>query len=211
MSPTERKRKPGRPQHPIGRDALLALARQAYAAHGYAGVSMADVAGSAGLRKASLFYHFASKDTLYREVLAGAVADIGGPLGRARQAEGAFLHRLDHLADRASDTFAAHPDATRLLLREIMDGGRGLGEEGRESVAHALGELAAFLQEGMLAGAIPAQDPHQLALSLTSLHLGFFALPTLVADLLEVEPEEPRTIAARKEAARRQTRRICGV
>ena len=68
-------------------------------------------------------------------------------------------------------------------------------------------KLAAFLQEGMLEGAIPSQDPHQLALSLASLHLGFFALPILVADLLEVEPEEPRTVTARKEAARAQTRK----
>jgi AcrR family transcriptional regulator len=205
MSPVDRKRKPGRPRHPIGRDVLLVLARQAFAARGFAGVSMADVADSAGLRKASLFHNFASKDALYHEVIMAALADLGPPLARAREAEGDFLARLDHLADRATDTLAAHPDAARLLLRELMDGAAG-----HTATAQALDELAAFLQEGMLEGAIPTQDPHQLALSLASLHLGFFAVPALVEDLLEVGPEEPHAIAARKLAARAHTQRICG-
>lgn len=211
MSPVDRKRKPGRPRHPIGRGALLVLARQAFSAHGYRGVSMADVAEAAGLRKASLFHHFASKDALYGEVLAGAMADLGGPLARALETGGDCLARLDHLSDRATDTLAAHPDAARLLWRELMDSGEGLGEAGRAAIAQALDGLAAFLQEGMLEGTIPTQDPHQLALSLASLHFGFFAMPTAVGDLLEVEPGEPRAIAARKAAVRAHTRRICAV
>ncbi|MDO5631704.1 MAG: helix-turn-helix domain-containing protein [Paracoccus sp. (in: a-proteobacteria)] len=52
------------------RETLIALARDIFRDHGYAGFSMGDLAAQAGLRKASLYSRFSGKDEL-------AVAALG--------------------------------------------------------------------------------------------------------------------------------------
>jgi AcrR family transcriptional regulator len=47
------------------RDEILRLATQAFVTHGYAGTSMADLARAVGVQKASLYYHFPSKQALF--------------------------------------------------------------------------------------------------------------------------------------------------
>ncbi|MFN3847315.1 MAG: TetR/AcrR family transcriptional regulator [Paracoccaceae bacterium] len=47
------------------RDEILRLATEAFVTHGYAGTSMADLARAVGVQKASLYYHFPSKQALF--------------------------------------------------------------------------------------------------------------------------------------------------
>jgi len=62
------RRRPGRPSNPVSRDQLIRLARQIFAQHGYAGASMSRIAEGAGIRKSSLFHHFATKEALYEKL-----------------------------------------------------------------------------------------------------------------------------------------------
>lgn len=58
-----------------------ALAR--FAAHGYEGTSLADIAGDVGIKKPSIYAHFKNKDELYLRLVSAALAH---ELGYARQA-----------------------------------------------------------------------------------------------------------------------------
>src|SRR5437660_8174348 len=95
------------------RDEILDHATRLFAERGYEGTSMADLAERVGMRKASLFYHFASKDLLYAAVLDRLVTSVAGAISTAVTAEGDFVERLDTLSDAMTTTLGEQPFAAR--------------------------------------------------------------------------------------------------
>lgn len=92
-----------RPGSPDTRAAILAAARQAFAAKGYAGTSVRGVAGDAGVDSALVHHYFKTKDALFlaalelpvdpRELLIPALA--GGVDGAAERMLRVFLSVWD--------------------------------------------------------------------------------------------------------------------
>jgi AcrR family transcriptional regulator len=55
---------------------ILSHAEHVFALRGYEGASMRDIAAACGISKALLFYHFDSKDEIYRQVAARTVDEL---------------------------------------------------------------------------------------------------------------------------------------
>jgi TetR/AcrR family transcriptional regulator, mexJK operon transcriptional repressor len=67
----QRTRRPrGRPKDPQRREAILEAAKRLFAEHGYAGVSMEQLAREAGVSKLTLYSHFGGKEELFQEAVA---------------------------------------------------------------------------------------------------------------------------------------------
>jgi TetR/AcrR family transcriptional regulator len=207
--PPSAKRKPGRPAQPIDRSTLIAVAGRSFAAHGYAATSLSDIASAVGLRKASLYHHFPTKEALYFAVLDAAVSDLRQLVLGARFEAGDFGPWLDQLGALVTDYFAGPPDAARLLTREMVKGGRYLQAPGRREVEATLVATRAFLEAGMEAGAFRQQDPKQLALSIIGLHMYYFAATELSRSRLGQDVLAPKLVSARKAAVRSQVRALC--
>lgn len=83
---------------PERRRQLLDVALETFAANGFHGTSMNDVAEAAGVTKPVLYQHFASKDALYNELVdeMGArleeaiMADVAQAAGPRQQVEAGF-------------------------------------------------------------------------------------------------------------------------
>ncbi len=204
-------RGPGRPKDPISRDTLLEAARGTFAEHGYAGASMSRIAEAAGLRKASLFHHFASKEALYLEVLSTTLGDLGQLVAAASLDEGDFAQRMDRLGVLVTRYLGSRPGAARILLREIMDGGPYAGGEGHGAVLGTLELIAAFLRSGMVEGAMPHQDPKHLALTICGVHLLWFAADTVVGPFNGGQVYDEALVAAREIAVQGHVRAVCGL
>lgn len=210
MPPANRQpRRAGRPLTPITRDELLTCARRAFAEQGYAATSMNRIAEAAGLRKASLFHHFESKRALYLEVLSGVVAELAGMVACARLNEGDYLERLDRLGGLVVDHLAAHPEAARLLTMELTGNGPFLHSPGLEQARDSLRITVDFLDAGMRAGSFRRQDPSQLAWSIISLHLVWYAGADLASSLIGQDVLADDAVAARKAAVVAQVRALC--
>lgn len=102
------------------RQKLLEEALVLFARHGFAGVSIAQVADRLGLTKQALLHHFGSKEKLYGEVLAQVSAELEGALDAALATEAppqVQLHRV--LSSLLGDEQVGRRN--QLLMRELLD------------------------------------------------------------------------------------------
>ena len=204
-------RRAGRPRNPVPRERLLDVARDAFAELGYAGASMSEIAGRAGIRKSSLFHHFTTKDALYLEAVGATLAPLGLVVVEAASSPGAFDERMDRLGRAVSGYLGGNPQAARLLVREVLDRGPFVAGEGKGAVQVLLETIRAFLEGGMRGGLIPRQDPAHLTLTIIGLHLFYFAGEPLVHGILDQDLFARDAVAGRTEAVVRQVRALLGL
>jgi AcrR family transcriptional regulator len=128
-----------------------------FAIAGYEAARLEDIAAAVGVRRASLLYHFDSKQALYDRVLERAFSDLQrtlvGALGLPARSH---ADRLDELITRAVDTFHERPSFAQLLLRDAIDNREGRAvlavEHARRYVAPLLAIGESFFRSGQSAG-----------------------------------------------------------
>jgi AcrR family transcriptional regulator len=160
------------------------------------------------MRKASLFYHFATKEALYASVLDRLLARLAVPLGAAYSREGSVVERFDIAVDVVTAILGESPFAARLLLREAMDWGPVIRGKLLEKVLVILELTTAFVREGQQAGAFVEGDAKQLVLTSLGAHFFPFAVGQLVERYVGLDPFDPGFVAARRAEVRRQLRNM---
>ena len=93
-------------------DELRAIALDAFASAGYLGTSLQQIADRAGVSKASVLYHFSSKEALLEAALTPAIDQLAGlidqldALGRGPDGRAEFLERfVDLLLEHRSAVY----------------------------------------------------------------------------------------------------------
>jgi AcrR family transcriptional regulator len=197
----------GRKRKRLRKEEIIAEATRLFAERGYEGASMGDLAERVGLRKASLFHHFQSKDVLYATVLTELLENVKKAILSAAMAEGSFAERLDALTDALTATLGAQPHAARLLIREAMDWGpvmkEGLGRTINDVLAASLEFAKAGQREGVFN---PELDPTHVIVSLIGVHFMPFAIGDIVERFTGTSPFHASFVEDRKAALRMQVR-----
>lgn len=96
---------------------IIAAAERHFAEHGFQDTRLADIAADVGIQRPSLSYHFSDKRDLYTAVLQTAFADWS----EALPSDGSTVARLEAAMASWVDFVAEHPNAARLLLRELAN------------------------------------------------------------------------------------------
>ncbi len=113
-----------RPDPERTRQAILAAARDEFAAHGLSGARVDAIAARTNTVKRMIYYYFGSKEGLYLAVLEAAYADI------RRVEQGLGLDRLPpleairRLIESTFDYEEAHPEFIRLVSIENIHNGK---------------------------------------------------------------------------------------
>jgi TetR/AcrR family transcriptional regulator len=103
------------------RTAILDAAEQLFARQGFRGTTIKQIAAAAGVNSALLYYYFADKETLYREVLGRLIrsfGDAGVSLLHAGDGPDGALRRF---VEGVAEFMLGRPHAPRLLARELAD------------------------------------------------------------------------------------------
>lgn len=198
---------PPRKRKRLRKEEIVAEATRLFAERGYEGASMGDLAERVGLRKASLFHHFPSKDVLYATVLTQLLQGVKNAIVSAAMAEGSFPERLDRLTDALTTTLSAQPHAARLFIREAMDAGPMMKESLGRTINDVLEASLEFAKQGQREGMFnPDLDPTHAIMSV----LGILFMPFVIGDIVErftgTSPFQASFVEDRKAAVRMQVR-----
>jgi TetR/AcrR family transcriptional regulator len=193
----------------LRKEEIVAEATKLFAERGYEGASMGDLAERVGLRKASLFHHFPSKDVLYATVLGHLLECVRVAIQDALEAQGAYAARLDALNDALTAALGVQPHAARLLVREAMDWGPVMRDTLGRQVNDVLAASLAFAKAGQREGAFAADvDPVQLIVTLVGVHFMPFAISNVVERFAGMSPFASAFVDERRRAVREQVRRL---
>ncbi len=146
------------------RGQILAAALDLFAAQGYAGTSLREVADRMGFTKAALYYHFSSKEDLVAELLEPLFSDVEGLLDGAGEVVTAAARR--RLLEDYVDVVVTHRRLVGLAFADLSILGRsGLGPRAQDQGRRLAGLLLRDLELGSQVRAAVAIGGLQVAVS----------------------------------------------
>jgi AcrR family transcriptional regulator len=167
------------------RDAILDAAEQLFARQGFAATTIKQIGVAANVNSALLYYYFADKEALYREVLARLIGGLA--------AEG--LHRVQGVHDPRQairalvegqvEMLLARPHLPQLMARELTDH-QAVHAHGAitERLAGLFDAVCEIVRSGQRAGIFRGDlEPRHAAIS-TIAQVAYFFLARPAIELL---------------------------
>jgi AcrR family transcriptional regulator len=164
------------------RAAIVAAALDLLAERGYGGTSLQGVAERAGIRKSSIFYHFAGKERLVEAVYAECAGPLLAELVQLAADPPSLdqlLSVIDGLLVRASESPARASLCLRLLLDAPLPSPDLLEEGPRHELLRPLAIAVTWFERAERVGAIRPVGPTRV---LTGLLGGLLFYPAVVRE-----------------------------
>lgn len=188
---------------PDVRTRILHHATRLFAAQGYAGTSIQQVAAAAGVTRPTLVYHFGSKDNLRAEVLRVMLDHWRAEVPRVLTATTRGGDRFEGALQALVAFLLEDPDRARLLVRELLDRPDEMRELFHEHLQPWTSLLTDAIRVGQEAGSTrPELDPEAYVLQILQAAIGTVATGQASAHILPGAPDIDRQLTELHRLAR---------
>src|SRR5580704_1680145 len=130
------------------RSGVVTAATRLFAAHGFGGTALQDIADAVGVTKPAILHHFPSKEHIRQAVLDAILSHWNDALPRLLLAATASADRFDAVFGETYRFFAADPDRARLIIRETLDRPAEMRKLLRGPVRRWLAAVAEYARAG---------------------------------------------------------------
>ncbi|HET9490187.1 MAG TPA: TetR/AcrR family transcriptional regulator [Methylomirabilota bacterium] len=162
------------------RRALLMAGTQLFAERGYEGAALSAIADRARVNKALVSYYFGGKRQLYLAIVTAAFGELvtrAEALATSERPAPELLREV--IALIAETAMRRNPHFPAMMLREVLAGGRHLGDEALGYPLRVADVVRRIVERGMRQEAFRPVDPLLTHLSLVGGLLFFFATAPL--------------------------------
>lgn len=147
---------------------LRQAAAELFASRGYGGASMSELAARVGVRKASLYHHYGSKEELLLDLFERALEDWKEASRPALERDGTYRERLFGHLEAAVAFVTAHPHEVAVIRLAATQIGGDLGRRVMQRLEVYEKDhqecMEAFFAQAAEAGEIVSGDPRVQAL-----------------------------------------------
>ena len=151
----------------VSPDRILAAAALEFAERGYAGARVDRMARRARVNKAMLYYHFHSKQGLYRALLRQTFSLASERLRAIAASDRTPAEKIDRAIAGIAGFIREHAFFPAIMLREVAEGGAHLDRETLATLAAVPHAVSAIIADGVARKAF--RPVHPLAAYFTML------------------------------------------
>lgn len=168
---------------------ILSAALEVFAQNGFAGTTLDDIAGLAGMSKPNLIYYFASKEEIYRAVLGRTLATWLEPL-IALDPTGEPLAEIRDYIRRKLEMSRERPQESRLFAGEILAGAPLIRDALEGDLKNLVDEKVAVIRQWTADGMLAAHDPYHLIFAIWAMTQHYADFDVQVQAVLGRETDE---------------------
>lgn len=157
---------------PQARANILAAAERLFAARGYEGAAVRDIAKEANVNGAMVHYYFGSKESLYHAVIESAATTVRSLMIETTAGTASIEQKLARFVEAYAGYLFSHKDLARILHRELLSGGKHL----KELIQYPMANYAILreaLAEGIRSGELRRIDLDLAPISLMGMIVVF--------------------------------------
>jgi AcrR family transcriptional regulator len=140
------------------REQILDAAFHTFSRRGYRDTAVDEIAAAAETSKGGVYFHFPTKEAIFRELVKTTADRLAAKVERAVAAESDPIARADAALRTVLVTFAGHRTMARLLFVDAMGAGRVFNAETNALHDRFAGMIAGYLDDAVTEGAIPPID-----------------------------------------------------
>ena len=176
----------GRPKtdDPEARARIAAAAEEQFAARGYAGAAIRDIAKKAGVNPAMIHYYFGSKEGLYRAILEGAASKVRALLVETTSGADSTKARLARFVDAYAAYILSQPNLALVLYREMLTGGKHIKQIAQTYAVTNYTILKSTISDGVRSGELRPVDAELAPISLMGMVVIFQFLRPIISVVL---------------------------
>jgi TetR/AcrR family transcriptional regulator len=182
------------------RAGILKAAERIFAANGPEGTSTEAIAEAAKVNKALLFYHFKSKEALFRAVAEDMLGQFHREAMLVLSDDAPAKEALTKYFDLVFDAFRSRPDIGFLLHRAVLSDSKLTERVAQKYLMPRLNKLAALIERGVREGDFRPVDGFQTALSLNALIVMSFLWAPVVKSITGIDSVSEDNVRKRKHA-----------